>query len=99
MISVNISESQINAIQSKLDQMPKKSPLVVKNAINATAKQARKQLATEAQKTYMVKTGRFNKSMTIDQATRGNLEATVDLLKGYGDKRLQSLSGNLFHRR
>ena len=42
-----------------------------------TAKQARKDLATEAQKTYTVKTGRFNKAMKIKNATPSRLEATI----------------------
>ena len=41
------------------------------------AKQARKDLAAEAQKTYVVKSGRFNKAMKIKNATAGSLEATI----------------------
>lgn len=49
----------------------------MKRAINETAKQARKQLATEAQKKYVMKTGRFNKAMTLRNATNSSMEAII----------------------
>lgn len=64
-------------VERKLGQMKSEAPKVLKNAINQTAKQARKDLAIEAQKTYTVKTGRFNKAMKIKNATPTRLEATI----------------------
>lgn len=64
-------------VERKLGQMKSEAPKALKNAINQTAKQSRKDLATEAQKTYAVKTGRFNKAMKIKNATPTRLEATI----------------------
>lgn len=64
-------------VERKLGKMKNEAPKALKNALNETAKQARKDLATEAQKTYMVKTGRFNKAMKIKNATPSNLEAII----------------------
>lgn len=77
MISVVIDKSTMKAIEKKLDSMGVKSADVLKKAINDTAKQARKSLAREAQKTYVIKSGRFNKAMTLKNATKSNLEAVI----------------------
>lgn len=77
MISFEVSKPMLNDIQKKLDAMPNKAADVLKKSINATAKQARKKLAAEAQRTYVIKSGRFNKSMTIKNATKSHLEAII----------------------
>ena len=64
-------------IEKKLGDMRNEAPKVLKNAINQTAKQARKELATEAQKKYVVKSGRFNKAMKIKKATARNFAAII----------------------
>lgn len=77
MIEINYDENMLAQVERKLGQMKSEAPKVLKNAINQTAKQARKDLAIEAQKTYTVKTGRFNKAMKIKNATPTRLEATI----------------------
>jgi len=57
--------------------MKSEAPRVLKNAINETAKQARKELAEEAQKTYTIKNGGFNKAMKLKAASASSLEATI----------------------
>lgn len=77
MIEIQYDRNMLARIERKLGQMRSEAPKVLKDAINQTAKQARKDLATEAQKTYVVKSGRFNRAMKIKNATAGNLEATI----------------------
>lgn len=50
---------------------------VLRKAVNETAKQVRKQLASTAQETYAVKNAGFNKAMKIKNATRSTLTAIV----------------------
>lgn len=77
MITYEYDQSTLRKVEKKLGSLKSEAPKALKNAINQTAKQARKDLAKEAQKTYVVKSGRFNKAMTIKNATQGSLEATI----------------------
>ena len=77
MIEVKYDQNMLAKVERKLGRMKSEAPKALKTAINQTAKQARKDLASEAQKTYVVKTGRFNKAMKIKNASAGNLEATI----------------------
>ena len=70
-------ESQIAYIQMRLGALNDQAPKVLARAINDTAKQARKKLVDKAQETYVVKTGRFNKAMTIKTANQNRLAATI----------------------
>lgn len=77
MITVEVEKRTIQSIEKKLDSMGKKPHEIMKKAINDTAKQARKKLAEEAQKTYVMKSGRFNKAMSVKNASISNLEAII----------------------
>lgn len=77
MITYEFDPNTLARVERKLGSLKSEAPKALKNAINQTAKAARKDLAEEAQKTYVVKSGRFNKAMTIKNATQGNLEATI----------------------
>lgn len=77
MIKVDIQSITLKDIEKKLDNLSNKSPEVLKNSINDTAKQARKQISLQAQKTYVMKTGRFNKAMKIKNASKTKLEAII----------------------
>lgn len=77
MITYEYDSDTLAKVEKKLGALKKEAPRALKNAINATAKQARKELAQEAQKTYVVKVGRFNKAMTIKNATQSRLEAVI----------------------
>lgn len=77
MITYEYDQNTLAKVEKKLGSLKSEAPKALKNAINQTAKQARKDLATEAQKTYVVKSGRFNKAMTIKNATQRSLEATI----------------------
>lgn len=77
MIEISYDRNMLEQVERKLGRMKSEAPKALKNALNQTAKQARKDLADEAQKTYTVKTGRFNKAMKIKNATPARLEATI----------------------
>lgn len=77
MIELTYDRNMLAKIERKLGRMKSEAPKVLKNTINRTAKQARKELASEAQKTYTIKNGGFNKAMKLKAASTGNLEATI----------------------
>lgn len=72
-----IDIGNISAIQKGLGDMQSKTPQVLKNAVNGTAKKMRLRLVEQAQKAYTIKKARFNKATTIKNATVRNLTATI----------------------
>lgn len=77
MIEFKVEDNALKSIEQKLGDLSSKAPTVMKKAVNETAKQARKQLASEAQKKYAVKSGSFNKAMKIKNATVRKPEAII----------------------
>ena len=77
MIQIEYDRNMLAKVERKLGRMKSEAPKVLKNAINQTAKQAQRDLAAEAQKTYTVKVGKFSKYMPIKNATTSSLEATI----------------------
>ena len=77
LIKMEVNESAIKWAQKKLKGMETKAPRVLKNAINHTAKQARKSLMQGAQGRYAVKNAGFNSRIKIYNATNTNLSASV----------------------
>lgn len=77
MIEIRYDRDMLAGIERRLGRLKSEAPKILKNAINTTAKQARQDLASEAQKTYPVKVGGFNKAMRIKNASVSNLEATI----------------------
>jgi len=77
LIEVTYDADMLKKIERKLGRMKSEAPKVLKNAVNQTAKQARKELAEEAQKTYTIKKGGFNKAMRLKAASTGNPEAVI----------------------
>lgn len=77
MITYEVSKADLKYVQSKLKGIEEKTPRVLKNAINHTAKTARKTLAAGAQNSYTVKSGGFNSRMKIENATAGRLYAVI----------------------
>lgn len=78
MIEFEFDQKTVQQVEKKLGDMKKKTPQVMKDALNKTAKQARTDLRRKAQETYTVKAGKFNKAMTIKNATAGNLTAIIE---------------------
>lgn len=78
MIVFTIDDNgMIKAIADQLGKYRDKAPTVLKQAINATAKDARSLLAGQAQSIYVVQKSRFNKAMTIKNASAKKLEALI----------------------
>ena len=77
LIKIEVNESDIKWAQKKLKGMETKAPRVLKNAINHTAKKARKSLMEGAQRRYTVKNAGFNSRIKIYKATNTKLSASV----------------------
>lgn len=77
MITYEIDQAQLRAVQERLGSMRSKAPLVISRALNKTATTARVDLARRAQEAYTIKSGGFKKEMTIQKANRGNLVAVI----------------------
>lgn len=77
MIEITLNQNTLGQIETRLGNMKGQAQSVLKNAINQTARDARKDLAAEAQKKYTIKSGAFNKAMKLKSASVSNLEATI----------------------
>lgn len=77
MIQFELDEITVRDIELRLGMMRAKAPQVMKNALNATARDARKDLWAKANETYTVKKGGFNKDTRIKPASIGTLEAIL----------------------
>lgn len=77
MITYEVNQADLQRVMKKLKGMETKAPRVIKNAINKTAKEARKTLAEGAQDSYTVKNAGFNSRMKIEKATAGKLYAVI----------------------
>lgn len=76
MVVVEIDDT-LCYVEKRLGKLADKAPKVMCKSLNETAKWARREIAHDAQKTYTVKTGGFNKEMKIENARYSNLEATI----------------------
>lgn len=70
-------EAMLHVIEMALGNLKSESRKVLKNAVNATAKQAQADLAAKAKETYDVKKTRFTKAMDLRKATVSRQEATI----------------------
>ena len=77
MITYEVDKADLKYVQKKLKGMESEAPRVFKNAINKTAREARKKLAQGAQGSYTVKQVGWNSRMKIKGATNSNLEAVI----------------------
>lgn len=76
-MAITVDAINLEQVERKLNGMKQKAPKVLKLAVNDTARKARSRLAKEAQKTYAVKVGGFNRAMKIKLATNGNPVAII----------------------
>lgn len=77
MLTFELDEITVRDIELRLGALRAKAPTALKNAINATAKDARTDLWAKANATYTIKKGGFNKDMKLTPANVGNLEAIL----------------------
>ena len=71
------TEKELAKIRKALGPLSAKAPAVLASATTATAKEARKLLATQAQKTYAVSNANWNKEMSIKNATKRTMTAVI----------------------
>ena len=79
MIEFEVDQTQLQRIELKLNDMKAKAPQALKNAVNATARDAKKDLADKAKETYAVKSPRFKKAIAQKNATASNPTATLKI--------------------
>ena len=79
LIRFEFDEAMLKVIEDALGDMKSESRKVLKNAVNATAKQAKTQLAEKARKTYVVKKTKFTKAMSTKNATAAKPTATIEI--------------------
>jgi hypothetical protein len=79
LIQFEFDEATLEVIENALGDLKSESRKVLKNAVNATAKQAKADLAEEARKTYVVKKTKFTKAMKTQNATAANPTATINI--------------------
>jgi hypothetical protein len=79
LIQFEFDEDLLKVVEDALGDLKSEARKVLKNAVNKTAKQAKADLATKAQETYVVKKTRFTKAMTTKNATVSNPEATINI--------------------
>lgn len=77
LIRFEYDEAMLHVIEMALGNLKGESRKVLKNAVNATAKQAQADLAAKAKETYDVKKTRFTKAMGLRKATASRQEATI----------------------
>jgi hypothetical protein len=70
LIDFEVDQTQLARIELKLKNCKEKAPLALKNAVNATARDAKKDLAAKAKETYAVKAPRFKKAIAQKNATK-----------------------------
>lgn len=78
-IQFEVDGAMLRMIENALGSLKSESRKVLKNAVNATARQAKVDLAKKAQETYVVKQTRFSKAMKTKNATVSNPTATINV--------------------
>ena len=79
ILRFEFDEDLLHTIEDALGSMKSESRRVLKNAVNDTARDAKKDLAKKAQETYAVKQGRFTKAMKTQNATLSDPTATINV--------------------
>lgn len=79
-ITIQVQESDLNDIEKRLNGI-KKPQSVVKTAVNNTAKQAQKLLATKASKEYAGKAAKRGAIMSASSITKGSAGSPIAVIK------------------
>lgn len=77
MIHFQVDMQDLTQIEAALGMMKDKSKMVLRTAINNTAKQTVTLLVNEANKQYYIAKSKVRKTMSTKKATAGNLEAII----------------------
>lgn len=79
IIEVQVDEYMLRAVELKLKSLYQKAPRALKNALNATAREAKKDLAKKAQEQYTIKSAKFKKNIKQKNATLAKPEAILNV--------------------
>lgn len=79
LLQFEIDQATLQVIEQALGGLKSESRKVLKNAVNATAKQAKADLAEKAKEEYVVKKTRFTKAMTTKNASLSRPEAIINV--------------------
>lgn len=79
LVEFEVDATQLQRIELKLKDMKSKAPQALKNAVNATARTAKKDLVSRAKEVYAVKTPRFNSSIKQKNATKSTMTAILNV--------------------
>lgn len=74
-----IDEKDMDAIEKMLGNASWKMPTILKDSVNATAKQARENMLQKAKEKYAVKSGKFRGKSKIKGATYNNPVAVINI--------------------
>ncbi len=76
---ITVDEANLSAIERQMESRMKKAPIVLKRAVNQTAKEAVKKLSKKARDVYVLRGGgaSFRKEMTVSGALAGSPEAVI----------------------
>ena len=77
LLIVEYDGALVDAVATALGDLKDQRFKVLKNAVNATAKQAQADLVAKAQAEYTAKTGPLKKAASIKKGTDSNPEATI----------------------
>lgn len=79
LIQFEYDEAMLHVIEMALGNLKSESRKVLKNAVNATARQARKDLVSEAASVYAEKKSKINKATKVKAATNARPTATIEI--------------------
>ena len=79
IIQFELDDEMMKVIQNALGQLRGESNRVLRNAVNATARQAKATLAQKAKEVYIVQKPRITKAMKTQNATLANPSATINV--------------------
>lgn len=76
-VNIQLDTSAIDRVRNELGEFEKKTPIVLKAAINSTARKARTQLVKAARSTYIISSNELKQSMEYRKPTTRNLTAKI----------------------
>lgn len=77
MIHFFVEMQDLTEIEKALGMQKDKSKMVLRSAINQTAKETKKLLVDEANREYFIAKGKVSKTLSIKKATTGHMEGIV----------------------
>ena len=82
LLEIEYDGALLSAVSAALGELKDQRFKVLKNAVNATAKQAQADLVSKAQATYTAKKGPLKRATSTKKATESNPEATITVKGG-----------------